>query len=63
MKKYSSMRGQIDRLKYSIKHSIRPFDGDGYVFKTALAELRKEGIVIKYNRVKCHYTIVTEKPH
>ena len=58
MKKYSSMRGQIDRLKYSLKHSTRAFDGDGYVFKTALAELRKEGYVVKYDRIKCHYNIL-----
>jgi len=57
MKKYSNMRGQIDRLKYNLKHTTRAFDGDGYVFKTALAELRKEGYVIKYDKNKCHYNI------
>jgi hypothetical protein len=48
-------RPEIDRLKFNIKHSTGYFDGDGYIFKTAISELRKEGFRIVYNREKCMY--------
>ena len=50
-------RGKIQTLKNMIRYSTRPFDGTGYVFKTAIAELRSEGINIKYIKDKCHYIL------
>ena len=63
MNKYSkrinpSYRKDIDRVKGYIATSTRAFDGDGYIFKTALAELRKEGFLIKKIRAKCHYILI-----
>ncbi|WP_282679552.1 hypothetical protein [Shewanella xiamenensis] len=51
----NSSRGQIDNIKGYIRDAKRPFDGDGYPFKQALRELRKEGMLIKYIPEKCHY--------
>jgi hypothetical protein len=51
----STMRPQIENIKCNIREGSRPFDGDGYTFKKALAELRKEGLEIKYVAEKCHY--------
>lgn len=50
-----SQRPDIERVKSYIINSIRPFDGSGYVFKTALSELRKQGLNIVYIKEKCHY--------
>ena len=52
----SSLRPQIDHVKGYIRNATRPFDGNGYVFTTALKELRKEGLNIKRNRAMCNYT-------
>lgn len=58
----SSLRPNIDRIKSYIMSSERPFDGDGYVFKTALKELRKLGLNFKYVSEKCHYIkVITVK--
>ena len=45
-----SLRPQIDQLKHRIRHTDNMFDGNGYAFETAIRELRKEGIPIKYDR-------------
>lgn len=50
-----SFRPQIERIKGYIRAERGPFDGDGYPFKKALSELRKEGYTIKYDRINCHY--------
>ena len=50
-----SSRPQIENIKCHIRNATRPFDGDGYPFKQAIAELRKEGLQIKYISDKCHY--------
>jgi hypothetical protein len=50
-----SLRPEIERVKGYIRDAKRPFDGDGYVFKTALKELRKEGLNITHIKEKCHY--------
>lgn len=51
----NSIRPQIDNIKSEIRGAVRPFDGCGSAFKTALQELRAEGIAIKYVAEKCHY--------
>jgi hypothetical protein len=51
----SSCRPEIERVKSYILDAVRPFDGDGYIFRTALSELRKEGVKIAYIKNKCHY--------
>jgi hypothetical protein len=51
----SSLRPEIERVKGFIRDAVRPFDGSGYVFKTALSEIRKEGTHILFVREKCHY--------
>ncbi|MDN0082416.1 hypothetical protein QU487_06565 [Crenobacter sp. SG2305] len=51
----NSMRPQIENLKANIRAAIRPFDGTGSAFKTALKELRAEGLRIVYVAEKCHY--------
>lgn len=53
----NSQRPQIEKIKCNIRNSIRPFDGEGYCFKKALSELRKEGLQIAYIRTKCHYIL------
>lgn len=50
----SSGRGKIDTLKSNMRFATNPFDGSGF-FKTALAELRKEGVNIIFNKEKQHY--------
>ena len=50
-----SLRPDIEIVKGYIRDSIRPFDGSGYVFKSAIKELRDEGIKILYIKEKCHY--------
>jgi hypothetical protein len=49
------MRPQIENIKCNIRDSVRPFDGDGYAFKTALKELKADGMHFKYIAEKCHY--------
>ncbi|MEI8659401.1 hypothetical protein [Vibrio sp. Hal054] len=51
----NSSRREIDNIKSNIRSAVRPFDGDGHPFRQALKELRNEGMIIKYVRVKCHY--------
>ena len=41
----TSQRPQIEKIKGYIRDSVRPFDGNGYVFKQALKELREEGLL------------------
>lgn len=50
-----TMRPQIENIKCNIRDSVRPFDGDGYAFKTALKELKADGMHFKYIAEKCHY--------
>lgn len=50
-----SLRPQIENIKGHIRDTNRPFDGTGYPFKQALAELRAEGMVITYVKERCHY--------
>jgi hypothetical protein len=54
----NSLRPLIERIKGSIRQATRPFDGDGYAFKTALKELRQEGMKFKYVAAKAHYVRV-----
>lgn len=54
----SNVRPEIERVKGYIRSSTRPFDGDGYIFQTAVKELRKEGYTIKRNRDKCNYQVI-----
>jgi hypothetical protein len=49
-----SGRAKIDTAKNLIRFSTSPFDGGGFV-KTAISELRKEGIEIIYDKNKCRY--------
>lgn len=51
----SNGRGVIDTLKSNIRHTSKPFDGSGYYFKTAITELKKEGLEIIYDNDKCRY--------
>lgn len=44
------MRLQIETIKTYIKNTKKGFDGDGYVFKKALKELRTEGLKIIYSK-------------
>jgi len=48
-------RGIIDSLKNKMRFAPNPFDGGGHPFKTAISELRKEGVEIKHNKNKQHY--------
>lgn len=50
-----SQRPQIEKVKSYIRYAVRPFDGTGRIFKTAISELRKEGLSIIYIKEKCHY--------
>lgn len=56
-----TFRPDIERVKGYIRDSKRGFDGDGYVSKTAIAELRKEGMTIKYDRTKYLYFVVRDE--
>jgi hypothetical protein len=47
-------RSKIDTLKNMMRFDTSPFDGTGY-FKTALAELRKEGVNIVFDKEKQRY--------
>lgn len=55
----NSLRPRISTLKNLIRFSTCGFDGDrdSHVFKTALKELRQEGLKIKYVKEKCHYIL------
>lgn len=55
-----SMRPRIEIAKGHIRAAKKPFDGSGYAFRTALAELRKAGMKIKYVPEKAHYIKVEE---
>ena len=50
------LRPQIDIVKGYIRQAKTMFDGDGYVFTTAIQELRKEGWRITYHRRAAVYT-------
>ena len=50
----SSLRPKIDTIKCNIRFAKNPFDGDSLV-KTAIKELRAEGVNIIYNKDRCHY--------
>jgi hypothetical protein len=53
-----SCRGMITRIKTNIINSNgKYFDGDGYPFKKALSELRKEGVIILYDRKEYMYFV------
>lgn len=48
--------GKIATMKANIKNSNgKGFDGDGYVFKTAIRQLRKEGYNILRDKSVCSY--------
>lgn len=51
----NNMRGKIDTLKNNIRFAFNPFWGVGYVFNTALKEIKSEGVNIKFNKEKNHY--------
>lgn len=53
-----TLRPSIENVKVLIRDAQRPFDGDGYVFMTALSEVRKEGLTVRYAREKDHYVVV-----
>ena len=55
MSKRCSCRGRIDTQKTIIRYATRPFDGSGYIFNSAIAELRKEGLTIVYDKKLCSY--------
>lgn len=46
---------QKEIIKSNIRNAKGGFDGCGSPFKTAIAELRKEGLKIIYDNVKCLY--------
>lgn len=48
---------KVASVKINIRTSKYPFDGDNNIFKSAISQLRKEGIEILKNRKKCHYYI------
>ncbi len=51
----NSSRPVIDNLKNKFRFTSNPFDGNGYPFKQAISELRKEGIPIVYDKNMCRY--------
>ncbi len=51
----NSLRPQIEITKSYMRCSTRPIWGDGYVFKKALSEIRKEGIVMSLNKTTGDY--------
>ncbi len=50
-----SLRSRIEIVKSAIRGTNNMFDGDGYVFKTALKELKHEGLNIVYDRKAAVY--------
>jgi hypothetical protein len=52
-----SLRSRIETVKSRIRTTARMFDDDGYVFLTALKELRQEGYVIAYHKTSAVYTV------
>lgn len=51
----NSLRPKIDAIKCMIRYSINPFDGSGSIFKTAIYELKKEGVNIMHDKKMCRY--------
>lgn len=51
----NSVRPQIDTLKSHFRFAKNPFDGSGYAFKTAISELKKEGVNIIRDKKMCRY--------
>lgn len=51
----NSLRPKIENVKNMMRFAENPFDGSGIIFKTALSEIRKEGIEIVYDKTKCRY--------
>ena len=48
----------ISRVEGYIRSSNgKGFSGNGYVFKKAIQNLRKKGMVIIYNKEKCSYFV------
>ena len=50
-----SFRAKIDTMKNRFRFIKNPFMGDGYPFKQAIKELRKEGVKIIYDKKQCRY--------
>ena len=48
-------RPNIENIKIAIRRNFRGFDGDGYAFKTAFRELRREGLKIVFDKDACLY--------
>jgi hypothetical protein len=48
-------RGKIETVKNAMRYASAPFDGDGYIFRQALKEVRKEGAPIIYDPKNCRY--------
>ena len=53
----NSLRPQIEKVKSYIRDAKRPFDGDGYIFKQAVKELRNEGLNIIRQKEQCNYIL------
>ena len=53
--KNKRMQPEIDRIKRFIRQTEEPFCGNEYVFKRAMEEIRKEGIVIEYVKKRGYY--------
>lgn len=55
-------RSKIDQMKSNIRCSNgKMLMGDGYIFATAIRELRKSGMNILYHRSTGDYQVVVEK--
>jgi hypothetical protein len=53
-----NLTADISRVENCIRNSNgRGFYGDGYVIKKAIQNLRKEGMVIIFDRKKCSYMV------
>ncbi len=55
----NSLRPQIEKVKSYIRDAKRPFDGEGYIFKQAVKELRNEGLKIIRQKEQCNYILQT----
>lgn len=51
----NSLRPKIENIKNMIRFTENPFDGSGSPFKTAISELRAEGVNIIHDRKMCRY--------
>ncbi len=49
------LTSRISIIKGYIRNSKSGFDGNGYIFKEAIRQLKKEGLEITYNKNKCAY--------